>query len=452
MKVAKRTTRPWLVRGLAVLAAGMAAVAVLAGPGQVQPAQAAPEDVVGRDLATWNLQGAFSDGGQFARWTNGVTPLSIGNSAQGLHAHDIVAIQESGSRPPGTLTSTHQIGGATVEEYFWPMTASNTFRYVTFMETDPHGHRVNMALATDRVPDEILVASGAASYGRSRAALGVRFDTTVYWSVHSLARIGGRDAPEVLTNIAAASGANSWIAMGDYNQDPQVLTGRMPVDQDGAAIGIVDGSGQATHLNGEEYDYMVTSPDLAGILTPDAMPNLGASDHWPVQFGSALAATASQFEMVAVEAPEVDAQLLVNPDQQRENGYYATLVDDDPTSGSGVWQSGNFNPSNDSAQLESGTGQGCIQILPDGSAPALPCNADSAEQFFTARDVDGPGGSQDVLLESVARPGYCLGYQYPQQKVLRGRTTMTPCNSGPYGFAYSIRSLGSADGGGGSRN
>ncbi len=78
----------------------------------------------------------------------------------------------------------------------------------------------------------------------------------------------------VLAQIAAQCPA--WICAGDYNADPAVVA-----QQCAPQGALVVSSGQPTHLNGEEYDFAVCSPNV--VSEAKVLVNRN-SDHWPTMY------------------------------------------------------------------------------------------------------------------------------------------------------------------------
>ncbi len=80
---------------------------------------------------TYNMQGAAT--GNQSKWTSDVFPLS--------NSHDIVALQEAGSVPPGITTSTYTTNEGQVTETSWNVGTGSrpNFHYIYFLQTDPTG-------------------------------------------------------------------------------------------------------------------------------------------------------------------------------------------------------------------------------------------------------------------------------------------------------------------------
>ncbi|MEV6871516.1 GDSL-type esterase/lipase family protein [Amycolatopsis sp. NPDC051128] len=374
-----------------------------------QEASAAPQDITNLRMATWNLQGGTMMGE--SKWTDGVGPMLEGRSTDNILSHDIVALQEAGSAPPGDRQQTPvaRLGNLQVFHYLWPY--GRGIQHVYFMEEDVNGHRVNLAIATAREPQQVVIVPGG--FSGSRSAFGVRFGTTWVFTVHGLSG-SGNDMPGLIRNIATAAGGNSWMVLGDFNRDPNRMIRDMPRDANGSRLGIVASTGRATHRNGSELDYMVTSGDLVGILAPQVTANLAGSDHWPVEFVSALAVTASQFQVTATEAPlGTGATLQVTSPAE-------TATVDDDLRGEQNWLFQNYNPADNTAQIANANpGLGCMVFGGSGAMKTAPCIKERdnvpPEQKMTIVDADVPGEGRDVQIKPQKDSSYCLSWEYTGQ-------------------------------------
>ncbi|WP_242909619.1 endonuclease/exonuclease/phosphatase family protein [Actinomadura terrae] len=284
-------------RWVRVLASGSALV-VLASvlsvvAGVVRPGQALARPLDQHIPMTYNMQGA-GDGGQGAKWTNTVKKEA--------KTHDVIALQEAGSRPnmgtPERAASDH---GMRVDRYRWqvesaprdPLHMGGT-RNVYFMETDPGGHRVNLAIVTPYNADQIIIIPPG--FENSRPAFGIRLGTTVFFTMHGLSG-GGNDDRRLLTEMDNRVGASRWVALGDFNREPDRWNraGSRPGDPGFVpglptlpGAGRIYNSGQPTHVISSgverELDYMVTNADLPGTWGGERIGDL-SSDHVPVTFG-----------------------------------------------------------------------------------------------------------------------------------------------------------------------
>ncbi|MFF0204433.1 fibronectin type III domain-containing protein [Streptomyces sp. NPDC005017] len=419
-----------------------ALMAILVGP--AREASAAPQDIANLRLATWNMQGATN--GRDSKWTAGVTQLVRGSTDRAVLPSNIVALQEAGSSPPPTVQNgvpevRARSGNLTVTESLWQPGSTDEYRYVYFMETDPTGHRVNLAMVTDRVAEEVVIIPPGLSNGESRESFGVRFGTTWFFTLHALSG-SGNDGPGLLRNIAAAAGGNSWVALGDFNRDPVRLYRDMPLDGNGNRIGVVTNTGQATYQGSSELDYMVTSGDLVGVLAPNRLRNPGGSDHTPVQFGSALAASATAFQITATDVPPGIGATVQAPSMEHE----ATL--DDDLRGAQNWHFQNYSSEDKTAQIaNSDPDIGCMAFWEDGTMRTTPCVTERdqvpPEQKMTIVDADVPGEGRDVEIRPFSQPDYCLyaSYQWQQPSGFSGRSTWRNCR------AFQSRAAAEAGGG-----
>jgi hypothetical protein len=227
--------------------------------------------------ATYNMQGASSD--TTPKWSSDIP---------GLLNHDVLALQEAGPLPPldpGGVFSyqdSQSSNGRTVYHYlrnFGTRTRPN-FRHVYFMQTDPNGNRVNLAMVTQHPADQVWFVPP--TFAGSRAAFGLRFGNTVFYTVHGLSG-GGNDVPSIVNRIADGSQAAGfdYAILGDFNRDPASLDNRLP------ASAHVYRSGRATQQSGGELDYMVASRDTAayGLLYQGHLIGGISADHYPVEFG-----------------------------------------------------------------------------------------------------------------------------------------------------------------------
>jgi hypothetical protein len=101
---------------------------------------------------TYNMQGGTAS--YESKWTDDVKPLS--------QAHDVVALQEAGTDAPPTSTQIQagQLSGYTFSVSKWDIDTHSgsesrpDYRYVYFLETDPNGHRVNLAIVIRQQADK----------------------------------------------------------------------------------------------------------------------------------------------------------------------------------------------------------------------------------------------------------------------------------------------------------
>jgi lysophospholipase L1-like esterase len=318
MKSDRSVRRRW--RAWYWVAAACAAVALCAGVligtprgpgagerlGDVAQANQASTPPTQASVITTNIQGAMTtspdDGNTDSKWTTMVDGL--------IQLADIVVVQEAGpsgppsSRPQPDITTA---SGATVQHFQWTLGSENprpdedgqqpvSLAQVYFLPTNDPGNpraaggRVNLAIVTRGVPDQVEAVENPAA--RGRAALGVRFGNNWYFNVHGLAGSHGSDSGDLVAAIADAvhgwDPSYTYTIGGDFNLDPAALT--VPAGARTAA------SGEPTHENGGQLDYFVTDDpgrpqgSIAGQARLVATQTGGEargqqSDHYPVMLG-----------------------------------------------------------------------------------------------------------------------------------------------------------------------
>lgn len=273
-----RSRRPVVAAGLA--AAATASLLVAGFP--AAPAQAAPLD--NTPLITYNMQGASS--GSDSKWTT-----TIGRYAR---AAEIVLLQEAGPTPPGTfqaqipMPGMPQVGLAGFVRHHRWIFGHESYE-VFFLQTDANGGnyrggRVNLAIVTQRVPNQVVAIPNPAG---GRPALGVLFGNDWYFTVHAQALGGAANDAQALTN-AIANFANargeSWTIGGDFNAEP----GSFPPPLGSSTYR----TGQATHQSGGEYDYAIASANIPNH--PVARLNGASADHYAVGIGGLRAGAEPQ--------------------------------------------------------------------------------------------------------------------------------------------------------------
>lgn len=270
---ARRPLRWRALVGLAAVAA--LATGLLATSGA--PAQAA--NLENHTPITYNMQGAQS-GDTTPKWSSDIPQL--------IQGHDVVALQEAGPVPaldPNGLFSYQDsttVGPYAVYHYLRNFGTSSrpNVQHVYFMQTDPGGNRVNLAMVTVQQADAVWITPP--TFPGSRASFGVQLGNTVFNDVHGLSG-GGNDIPGMLAAIQANQGdtGHDYAVLGDFNRQPDTLTAsQLPAD----TYRYVPGA--ATQLSGGQLDYMVANryvPNYAGHLRADLLRT--ASDHLPVEFG-----------------------------------------------------------------------------------------------------------------------------------------------------------------------
>ncbi|MEV6735315.1 ricin-type beta-trefoil lectin domain protein [Streptomyces sp. NPDC051364] len=240
------------------------------------PATAAPRTLEDFKLITFNLQGATN--GRDSKWTTDVPQL--------MRNHDILALQEAGAQPRGTLLQTHtpEPGLPSITESRWRSGTGSRGHdyYVYFMETDPTGHRVNLAMVTRERASRVYAVNNA--FQGSRPAFGVRIDDTIYYTLHAMSGNGNDGA--ILIGYIAAQAARAgcqFAAMGDFNREPDGLRPQLP----GGTY--LHNSNLPTHYSptgvDRELDYMVTDRTITKTTWKARRTNGRSADHFPVDFG-----------------------------------------------------------------------------------------------------------------------------------------------------------------------
>ncbi|MEV0115296.1 endonuclease/exonuclease/phosphatase family protein [Streptomyces sp. NPDC050844] len=245
-------------------------------------------------VETWNMQGAAS-GGE-CKWTQDVAPLAQNT--------DVVALQEAGQPPRAgtTLERSWTRNGFTVQEYRWHVGSRTRGRdyYLYWMETDPNGHRVNMALVVpeERRAQDILVAYDPAPAHRSvRPALGILPQGIDAWvfTVHASAQPqtggggrGGWDGPRIVQAVECAVagaplGPYPWVAAGDWNRIPNGWATAGTQTREVAPSEVTRPQSNAVIDYAVVAATLLTQLLLRAVFT-DARRSAGQSDHLPVRF------------------------------------------------------------------------------------------------------------------------------------------------------------------------
>lgn len=261
----------------------------------VTPAAAVDRPLSSTRVLTWNMQGATDQGE--SKWRN----YLVGYSRQ----FPIIMLQEAGPAPAASSTHLNDLTRTTVDRTNTPRThtirhhrwqpetadQSTGFRDIYFLHTqNGTGGRVNLALIVAEEPDEVNVVANPVDAGRT--ALGVRYGTNWYFTVHGLSG-GGGDSAVLLNAIddeverwASTQGVTyHWTVGGDFNVDPRILQ----EDRAGFPVARVLSTDEntPTHNSGERYDYFVTDDfnaanSLGGAWLNERQP---PSDHRPVGVG-----------------------------------------------------------------------------------------------------------------------------------------------------------------------
>ncbi len=251
-----------------------------------------------KKTATWNLQGAGHATDN--KWSNQVSTMTVGPDAV-----NILGLQEAGSPPPSAQSLGPPPNFSNPDNLTTPVTAylwqvrRNEYRYIYFSDNDAGAHRVNVAIVTDEIPDEVVILRPTSSSPSARPLLGVRFGNEYYFSIHADAN-GGNNSTNTIIAIHnyvhnSPHGENFFI-MGDWNRSPTRLNTQVQANAPYLTnrIRITSAHGTATQVSGGNLDYAVL-----GTTNPALYPNITAftailallsirgtivSDHTPVRF------------------------------------------------------------------------------------------------------------------------------------------------------------------------
>jgi len=424
------------------LSAGLTAVAALVAAGAVVLATPSPAAAVlgNLPLISYNMQGATS--GQDSKWTT-----TIGGYIQRT---EVVALQEAGPTPPGSFVANIPLFGlglppfgraSFVQHHRWRFGFASYEVY--FLQTDPNGTdangnpryvggRNNIALVTQRAADEVTAVANPAAGGR--AALGVRFGDTWYFSFHARS-LGGapNDGPNMLGLLNAfvtGRGMNeNWVVLGDFNRDPRDL--RADLNQDflpGTIYTALDGNGNPlpTQQNGHALDYLVASENLNGI---QANRLAGASaDHYAFALGQlrggAEPNTRYQTDR-AVEGMEAGGVL----DAFEGGTANSTNIISYHRDG-GANQAWSLDFYNDNTvRFRGRASQRCIDISDSDTATAgrplvlWDCSDQASQRWYP-----DAAGDSEVQLRSVLRPDLCMDVDGAPTTPDAGNVIVWPCH------------------------
>lgn len=227
-------------------------------------------------ITTWNMQGGTNS--MNSKWSEGVAYLLT----SGVYKADVVCLQEAGSPPPGANLQAappwlpYAPAGHVVYGYYIWQTGRFTFTNILWLQTDPNGNRVNLAICAPAEPEALLYANPDPANARSRSPIGLCVPdgtghTFDIFTIHALSG-GGTDAPVLIDNINAAVG-QPWNAAGDFNRDP--ITWVPP-------YGTICPPAGPTHERGGNLDYMVAT--TGGVEVGGTVLQLNLSDHSPVRY------------------------------------------------------------------------------------------------------------------------------------------------------------------------
>jgi hypothetical protein len=292
-------------------------VALAAGLLAVSGTQAQAANLEDHHPITYNMQGG-QRGNVTPKWANDVPQLLAG--------HDVLALQEAGPLPPRDQTTAFlyqdsvRVSGYTVHHYLrnFGSDSRSLWAHVYFMETDPSGHRVNLAMVTLQEADDVWVTRP--TFANTRPSFGIQLGNTVFNDVHAAAN-GGGDAPGMIENIAAGQGAAGldYAVLGDFNRNPGTLEGQLPGGANLYRPGV------PTHLNGGEYEYMVANRQVP-LYTGHAT-RLRSADHLAVEFGVFPLQGAAGYAIGSYSAYGDGERVLDIDRESRDNGAHVNVYD-----------------------------------------------------------------------------------------------------------------------------
>lgn len=245
-------------------------------------------------VVTWNLQGSSSR-------TESKWDINIRQLISGADAADLVMVQEAGSPPSNAVDTGRVIGrGVPVREFAWSLgTNSRPLRvFIYFASLDALGGRVNLAIVSRRMADDVFVIPGPSV--ASRPVLGIRLGQDAFFTVHALANQGS-DAGGLVDSVfdffrnqtSPTLQATNWMVAGDFNRAPDRLRAQIEAPAD--RVRILD-PGVPTQRSGGTLDYAVVGNAVAAL--PDGLEASNAfnsqrssqmaSDHFPVGISSSL--------------------------------------------------------------------------------------------------------------------------------------------------------------------
>ena len=435
-----RSVLPKLARRY--LSAGLAALAVVFTGGAVVVATPTPAAAVlgSRPLISYNMQGATS--GQDSKWTT-----IIGGYIQQT---EVVALQEAGATPPGALVANIPLnvvglpafGRANyVQHHRWQFGFAGYEVY--FLQTDPNGTdadgdptyvggRNNIALVTQRAADEVTAIPNPVAGGR--AALGVRFGDTWYFSFHARSLGGTRnesaDMISEVDDFIINRGLNeNWVVLGDFNRAPGDL--RADLDQDflpGTIYAALDGNGNPlpTQQSGHALDYAVSSEAVDGTMTARLA---GASaDHYAFALGQLRGGAEPNLRYEtdrAVEGMEAGGVL----DAFREQtGNNTNIISYHRKGGANqAWILDFYN--DNTIRFRGRASQRCIDIRDSPTAVAgRPLVLWDCSDLASQRWYPIAAGDSEVQLRSLFLPYLCMDVEGAPTTPDAGNVIVWPCH------------------------
>jgi cytolethal distending toxin subunit B len=212
-----------------------------------------------------------------SKWTKGVTQLL----RKPVEA-DVVCLQECGALPghigPGAAPPWN-VNIANVQWVYCTWTPFRETFNVLWIQTDPAGNRVNLALCSPGEPAGLLYANPGLAGGRPAIGFRVANPQIDVFTLHAFSG-NGNDAPGLIQNIdGVVNGIPlnfAWCAAGDFNREPGTW-----VPPAGA---ILAPNAITRPASNAEYDYCVQFPVPQMLTEGYVITGLHMSDHEPVVY------------------------------------------------------------------------------------------------------------------------------------------------------------------------
>lgn len=205
-------------------------------------------------VASWNMQGG-------SNWSQ----------VHQLRQHDMIALQESGT-PPFMANLTQQPSGVFTGQHNFGSSRRPDVRHVAHWQNDINSHARNSltVLSTEPITNAQLLPAPSPDL---RPGLMVETHGINLVDIH--APSGNHNAAAGVTRSILNHAPPSFLAMGDFNAPPRVMSQRV-------AHTVTHPTG-ATQQSGNTLDYAIHSPDFHGSVGHTTV----MSDHW---------ATSGQFQ------------------------------------------------------------------------------------------------------------------------------------------------------------
>lgn len=235
-------------------------------------------------VVTWNMQGATGSGE--SKWNTDVKRLFLQAGV------NVACLQECGNPPPSAVAAPAPAWlpgfappmGLIGTYLLWNLgTTSRPFNvYIVWIETDPTGHRNNVAVASMLPALNLIYILNPLG---GRAAIGMRLlygpaGNVDIFTLHAFSG-SGNGGPGLLANMSMTGG--SWFAAGDYNCDPT----QWGLPGSGSPKIMPAGTAYCPHNlvpthpeSGTNLDYAFKNPGpgVMGVV----LDNFVVSDHYPV--------------------------------------------------------------------------------------------------------------------------------------------------------------------------